>query len=64
MKDEIILLADDNPILIQVTKNFGATHKIEAVLGTHVVLDGLREGQSVCFGDGKHYHFKLTKKKP
>jgi len=62
MKDEIVLLAEDNPILIQVNKNFGKTHKIEAVLGTVVILENLEDNESVVFGDGKHYYFKLTLK--
>lgn len=37
------------------------THKIEAVLGVEVDLRKLAENESVLYGDGKSFHFKLTK---
>lgn len=62
MKKEIkIDLPDDDKNMIQVKEIYGKTHKIEAVLGTHVTLDDLGPGQSICWGDGETFHFRLTK---
>lgn len=47
--------------LKQVTEKWGAIYSIEKVMGTHVELDDLNDNESVCFGAGKTYHFKLTK---
>jgi hypothetical protein len=43
-----------------VTKKWGATHKIEKVYGAEVILDDLEDNQSVCYG-GKGFYFLLTK---
>lgn len=45
-----------------VIKKWGKTHTIEKIMGTHVDLKNLKNGQSVCWGDGETYHFRLTKK--
>ena len=56
----IIVLPQNDPNLIRVIEKWGATHQIEAVLGTRPRLDKLEPNQSVCWGDGEHYHFRLT----
>jgi hypothetical protein len=44
-----------------VRKRWSATHTIEKVMGTEVTLSDLEDNQSVCYGDGKTFHFRLTK---
>lgn len=61
-KGTVINLLEDDENLIRTKNLFGETHTIEAVLGTKVNLPDLLPGQSVVYGDGKHYHFRLTKK--
>lgn len=51
---------DEN--VIRVNELYGKTHKIQAVKGVNVDLRNLSSGESVCYGDGKTYHFLLTKK--
>jgi hypothetical protein len=55
-------LSDDDENVIKVRERHGKTHHIEAVIGTQPILDRLSKGQSVCWGDGKTYHFRLTPK--
>lgn len=55
-------LPADDKNLVNVTERYGETHTIEAVLGTTGELEDLEDNQSVCWGDGKSYHFLLTKK--
>jgi len=47
--------------LVSVREKYAETHKIEAVLGTKVDMRCLAENESICWGDGETYHFKLTK---
>lgn len=61
MNQTIITLLETDPNLIKVKEKFGKTHKIEAVLGTSPKLKFLQPNQSVCWGDGENYHFRLTK---
>lgn len=53
---------DEN--LKKVREKYGKTHKVEAVKGTKAILAKLAKGQSVCWGDGQSYHFRLTELKP
>lgn len=46
----------------KVLEKYGKTHAIEAVIGTSPKLSSLKNGQSVCYGDGELYHFRLTEK--
>jgi len=55
-------LSEDDQNLTDVKKRYGATHDIEAVFGTKPDLRKLMSTQSVCWGDGKTYHFRLTVK--
>lgn len=48
--------------LEQIISRHGEKHNIQIVMGTRVSLENLGLSQSVCAGDGKHYHFLLTKK--
>jgi hypothetical protein len=59
-KGTVIELQPTDKNLIKVTERYGATHKIEAVLGTEIDLDTLERGQSVVWGDGETFHFRLT----
>lgn len=42
-------------------KKHESTHMITPVLGTSPDLRELKPNESVCWGDGKTFHFKLTK---
>lgn len=55
-------ISSNNEDFKNVSKKYGATHKIEPVHGTKVIFKNLSDNQSVCYGDGKTYHFRLTKK--
>lgn len=55
------VLSMDDLNVLDVAFKFGKTHKIEAVAGTKVVMSKLKNNQSVVFGDGATYHFRLTK---
>ncbi len=46
----------------KINQLYGETHTIEAVIGTTPMLSKLQSNQSVVYGDGKTYHFRLTKK--
>lgn len=52
----------DEMILMSMQKRWGKTHEINKVYGTHVDLSTLPKGVSVCYGDGKTYHFQLKEK--
>lgn len=43
---------------------YGKTHEIEKVMGTRVDITKLKDNQSVIWGDGETYHFRLTTHKP
>jgi hypothetical protein len=60
MKTEFVTLQDDDPNLVKVREKYGKTHTIEAIKGTKINLQKLSKNQSVCWGDGKTYHFRLT----
>lgn len=62
MKTEFVTLPDDDPNLIKVRAKYGQTHTIEAIKGTKINLQKLNKNQSVCWGDGETYHFRLTTK--
>lgn len=46
----------------KVFEKFNQTYNIKPVYGTRIVMAKLKEGESVCAGDLRHYHFLLTKK--
>lgn len=46
---------------LDVYKKHESTHMVTPVLGTKVDLRKLKEKESVIYGDGKTFHFKLTK---
>ncbi len=46
----------------KIFKKYNKTHDIEKVPGTSVRMQDLNDDQSVCWGDGKTYHYLLTKK--
>jgi len=37
------------------------THKVDKVMGTDVDLRTLEDNESVMYGDGETFHFKMTK---
>ena len=47
----------------RVYDKYGNTHEIEKVDGTVARIMDLDDDQEVCWGDGKTYHFLLTKKR-
>lgn len=49
-------------LLKEVTAKWGETHDIEKVMGTEVDLTLLNDNQSVVWGDGETFHWRLTKK--
>ncbi len=55
-----LFLSADDENLKKVREKYGKTHTIEAVKGTKVVMAKLAKNQSVCWGDGESYHFRLT----
>jgi len=55
-----LFLSADDENLKNVREKYGKTHTIEAVKGTKVVMSKLAKNQSVCWGDGESYHFRLT----
>lgn len=55
-----LFLSANDENLKKVREKYGKTHTIEAVKGTKVVMAKLAKNQSVCWGDGKSYHFRLT----
>lgn len=56
-----LFLAPDDPNVKKALDRYGQTHSIEAVKGTSPLLSKLKENQSVIWGDGETYHFRLTK---
>ncbi len=57
---DLYLSANDKKLKM-ITERHGKTHTIEAVKGTTPLLTTLMPNQSVCWGDGETYHFRLTK---
>jgi hypothetical protein len=55
-----LYLSADNEQFRIVREIYGHTHRIEAVIGTKVNFTQLTDNQSVCWGDGANYHFRLT----
>ena len=55
-----LFLSADDENLKKVREKYGKTHTIEAVKGTKVIMEKLAKNQSVCWGDGESYHFRLT----
>ena len=55
-----LFLSADDESLKKVREKYGKTHTIEAVKGTKVEMAKLAKNQSVCWGDGETYHFRLT----
>jgi hypothetical protein len=55
-----LFLSADDKNLKKVREKYGKTHKIEAVKGTKIDMTKLTDNQSVCWGDGESYHFRLT----
>lgn len=45
----------------EVFKKYEATHTVLARLGIKVDLRKLKPNESICYGDGKYFHFLLTK---
>lgn len=56
-----LFLSVKDETYLKVKAKYGETHKIEAISGTKMNLKNLQFHESVCYGDGKLYHFKLTK---
>ena len=56
----LVALSADDENLKKVREKYGKTHTIEAVKGTKVEMAKLAKNQSVCWGDGESYHFRLT----
>ena len=52
---------EDKKAWSQVIERWGKEYDITKVTGTEVVLSNLKSNQAVCYGDGKTYHFVLTK---
>jgi hypothetical protein len=46
----------------KVYEKYGKTHLIEKRMGTKIDMTKLKDDESVCWGDGKSYHYLLTKK--
>jgi hypothetical protein len=59
LDSRMVLSADDENVK-KVREKYGKTHTIEAVKGTKVEMAKLAKNQSVCWGDGESYHFRLT----
>lgn len=55
-----LFLSADDENLKKVREKYGKTHTIEVVKGTKVVMAKLAKNQSVFYGDGESYHFRLT----
>jgi len=53
---------EDKKAREDVIDKWGRDYYITKAMGTEVVLSTLKENQAVCYGDGKTYHFVLTKK--
>jgi hypothetical protein len=47
---------------LSIEHKYGKTHNIKKRKGTEVDLTHLNENESVVWGDGKTYHYLLTKK--
>lgn len=45
----------------EVFQKYESTHMIKARLGTKIDLTKLKDNESICYGDGKTFHFLLTK---
>lgn len=56
-----LFLSENDENLKRTKEKFGATHTIEAIKGTSPKLTTLLANQSVVWGDGETYHFRLTK---
>lgn len=54
-------LSENDENLKKVREKYGQTHAIEAIKGTKIIMAKLAKNQSVCWGDGESYHFRLTK---
>lgn len=54
------VLLPDNLHYLAVKEMYGATHEIEVIYGTKAKMSNLGPNQSVCYGDGKSFHFRLT----
>ena len=54
------ITARQNELLVQ--HKWSKTHHIEKVWGTDVILKNLKPNESVVWGDGETYHWKLTEK--
>jgi hypothetical protein len=46
----------------EVWAKWDKTHEITPRRGTSIILEGLKPGESVIYGDGKTFHFLLTKR--
>jgi hypothetical protein len=55
-----LFLSDNDTKLNRMRAMYGKTHNIEAIKGTNVDMSKLEKNQSVCWGDGETYHFRLT----
>jgi len=55
-----LLLSKEDENLKRIYEIYGKTHKIEAIKGTEVDLKLLEDEESVAYGDGEFYYFKLT----
>lgn len=56
-------VSETDPNLIQVRQKYGDTHVITAMPASHEIdLTTLDKNESVCWGDGETYYFKLYKR--
>ena len=46
----------------RIQARYGKTHYIKKIPGTVCDLYTLKDNQSVCFGDGQTYYFRLTER--
>jgi hypothetical protein len=57
-----LFIDDTHADYIKVMEMYGATHDVTPVIGTQPDLRRLKSNESVVWGDGKTFHFKLTKR--
>lgn len=61
IKGSTLFILSSDPNWVHVQSMYGKTHNIEPVLGVQPDLRLLKNNQSVVWGDGATYHFRMTK---
>ncbi len=56
-----MLIKDTHPAYVQAFALYGKTHRITPVIGTRADLRKLKPNESIIWGDGRTFHFRLTK---